>query len=134
MFYDFAIAVPANTAETAPIIQLMELTQGVITRLEIQFPAGCAGLAHCRILDQGTQKWPTPPSDSFASDDYCVVIEENQELTAEPYQLRAVCWNEDDTYDHTIYVRVGILVGAGALAINKIMAGLAKFLALVGIK
>ena len=134
MFYEWAIAVPANTTEAAPITQEMKLTKGVITRIEIQFPTGCAGLAHCRILEGTIQKWPTPPSTSFASDGYTVPIEENYELENLPATLFAKAWNLDDTYDHTIYVRVGVLRGEGALLANKVFAGLGKMLQLMGIK
>ena len=27
----------------------------------------------------------------------------------EPYEFQAVCWNEDDTYPHTIHLRLGMV-------------------------
>lgn len=134
MFYEFAIAVPANTTAAAPVEQEIRITQGVVTRVEVQFPNGCAGLAHCKILHQESQKWPTPPSTSFASDGYTIAVDENFEVDTEPYLLKALCWNLDDTFDHTIYVRVGVLRGQVAKMILKVFQGLEKFLSLVGIK
>lgn len=134
MFYEWAIDVPASTTSAAPVTQDMKLTEGVITRVEVQFPNGCAGLAHCKILHSESQKWPTPPSTSFASDGHAITLDENFELSDEPFSLKAVCWNDDDTYQHTIYVRIGLLRGPGAIFINKVFQGLAKMLALMGIK
>ena len=134
MFYAWAIAVPKNTAESAPVEQVMKLTQGVVTRVEVQFPDGCDGLAHCRILQGGHQLWPTLPSTSLVSSGYTIVIDENHELTGEPFEFKAQCWNLDDTFPHTLYVRVGILRGQAAVWILKIFQGLEKFLKLVGIK
>jgi hypothetical protein len=134
LFYEWAIAVPKETTEAAPVTQVMQLTEGVITGIEVQFPKGCAGLTHCRIRQGGTQKWPTPPSDSFTSDGHAVVIDENYELSAGLYELVAVCWNDDDTYQHTIYVRVGVLRGQVAIMILKVFQGLEKMLRVMGIK
>lgn len=134
MYYEFAVAVPANTTSGAPVTQVMKLTKGVVTRVEVQFPDGCAGLAHCRILHQESQKWPTPPSTSLTSAGHAIVIDENFELSDEPYQLKAVCWNEDDTYSHTLYIRVGVLRGEVAIMILKVFQGLEKMLRLMGIR
>ncbi len=134
MFYEFAVVVPANTAESAPVSQRMKLTEGVVTKVEMQFPSGCAGLAHVRIFDGGSQKWPTPPSTSIASDGHVVSIDENYELKGTDFELVAKCWNDDDTYQHTVYIRVGVLRGQAAVAILKIFQGLEKMLKLMGIK
>ena len=134
MFYDFAITVPKDTTELAPVTQVMKLTKGVVTRVEVQFPNGCAGLAHCKLLHEESQKWPTPPSTSFASDGHAIVIDENFELNTEPFSLKAVCWNEDDTFSHTLYVRVGVLRCEIAIMILKVFQGLEKMLRLMGIK
>ncbi len=134
MYYEFAITIPANTAETSPVYQDMRLTEGIITHIEVQFPNGCAGLAHCRLLHWAAQKWPTLPANNFASDGHAIMLDENFELSTEPYELRVLCWNDDDTFDHTIYVRVGVLRGPGAVFINRLFQGLAKMLALMGIK
>lgn len=134
MFYEWAIQVPKNTTAAAPLETVEKIALGMIIKVEVQFPAGCAGLAHCKILHQESQVWPTPPSTSFASDNHTITIEENYEITAEPYHLKLVCWNLDDTYDHTLYIRVGLVRGLGAVAINKVFQGLEKMLKLMGIK
>ena len=50
MLYVLALTIPANTAEATPYEEDLKLTDGVITRVEVEFPAGCAGLAHSCLL------------------------------------------------------------------------------------
>ncbi len=133
MFYDFAITVSANTAKAAPTTQELKLTHGVIHRVEVEFPAGCAGLVHCGLLQGIHQLWPTNPDGSFASDDYVIAIYEDYELATEPYVVKFVGWNLDDTYDHTVTVRIGVLDSGPGRLVNRILVGLTKFLKLVGI-
>ena len=134
MFYDFAITVPKSKTEADPTWQTMKLTKGVVHRVEVQFPIGCRALAHCQIYHGGHQFLPTNPDGNFASDGYVIPIDEHYELKAAPYTLRAKCWNEDDTYQHIITVRVGVL----AKEVISPMAGvgglLKKFLGLVGVR
>lgn len=134
MFYDFAITVAASTTEANATTQRMKLTKGVVHRLEIQFPDGCAGLAHVRILEDGHQFAPTNPSGNFASDGHTIVIDEHYELQSSPYSFKAVVWNDDDTYSHTIYVRVGVLRGEFWLLFTRVINGLAKFLKALGME
>lgn len=109
MFYDFALTIPANTTEASPLEEVVKVTHGVLHRVEIAFPAGCAGLAHLVILHWGFQLYPTNPGGSFASDDYTIPIDDYFELFFAPYTLKLRGYNEDDTYSHTITVRIGVL-------------------------
>ena len=109
MYYDVSFTIPANTAEATPEELRVKLTHGVIHRVEIGFPAGCAGLAHLQIREGGHQAWPTNPDGSFNTDDYTIPIDDYYELFEEPYTLTLTGWNLDDTYDHTLEVRIGVL-------------------------
>lgn len=134
MYYDFAVTVPANTAKTSPVKQALKITHGIIHRVEIQFPAGCAGLAHCKINDALHQRWPTNPPGDFSSDDFIIGIDENLEFFTEPYQLEAICWNTDDTYQHIITIRIGLLESKAALMLLSVIKGMSKMLRLMGVK
>jgi len=109
MIYDFEISTPANTARTAPVETTLELTPGVIHKLDILFPPGPAGLLHMVIMRELTQLWPSNPDGNFASDDEVISYPEYYDLLEAPHELQAVTWNEDDTYDHIVHVRFGIL-------------------------
>ncbi len=109
MFYDFAIKVETTDTEASPKEQVLKLTYGVIHRVEVQFPIGTQALTHCKLFHEEHQLFPTNPDGDFASDGYVIPIDDHFELHTEPYSLKAKCWNEDDTYAHTITIRVGIL-------------------------
>ena len=134
MYYEFDITVPANTAESAPVTEDLQLCRGVIHRIEVQFPIGTFGLAHCRLTHHLFGQLPTNPEGDFSSDGYIIPIDENLEFYSEPYAIKGIFWNDDDTYPHTITVRVGILDAKTPLFILSIFKGLAKMLKLMGIK
>ena len=108
MFYDLSLTIPPNTSKAAPLEHHLLLCRGVINHVEIGFPPGCAGLAHLQINRSGTQIWPTNPQGSFNTDGYNILFDEHYEMFYEPYEVLLVAWNLDDTYSHTLEVRIGI--------------------------
>ena len=109
MFYDFSFTIPANTLKTSPREQEIYLPPGVIHRIEIGFPSGCAGLVHNTMRHGLNQLWPTNADGDFNTDNYTIPINEHYKITTEPFILTLVGWNLDDTFDHTLEVRIGIL-------------------------
>ena len=86
-----------------------DLTHGIIHRVEIEFPAGCAGLAHVAIRRGLHQLWPLNPDATLASDGWIIAWNEHQELLEEPYTLILSGYNLDDIYPHTPVIRIGLL-------------------------
>jgi len=109
MIYAFSDTVPANTPKANKRRTVMKLGRGIIHDLEVEFPPGCAALAHCTINEGGHQIWPTNEEESFHSDGWVIKFREHYELKNPPYELGLWTWNEDDTYEHTITVRIGLL-------------------------
>jgi hypothetical protein len=109
VYYDVSFTIPANTAKASPKEDDVKLTHGVIHRVEIGFPSGCRGLAHVQIRHGLHQVWPTNPDGDFRADRYTIPINDYYQLLEEPYILTLVGWNLDDTYDHTLEMRFGIL-------------------------
>ena len=109
MFYDYSFTVPANTTKSAPRELEVYLPPGVIHRIEIGFPAGCAGLTHITMRHGLNQLWPTNADGDFNTDDYTIVINEHYRIITEPFILTLVGWNLDDTFDHTPEIRFGVL-------------------------
>lgn len=105
MFYEFAITTPDNTPATNPLRTEMQLDLGIIRGVEVQFPRGCVGLVHLKILDALHQVWPSNPDGNIASDNARIAWREDYEIIKGEQTLVAVTWNEDDSYDHTITVR-----------------------------
>lgn len=109
MIYDYALPTPANTLESAPMETIITLPVGRIAHVDIMFPSGCAGLAHVQIYRALHQLWPANVGASFIGDGTVVSWDEDYMLTDEPFALKAICWNLDDTYQHTITLRINVL-------------------------
>lgn len=109
MIYRFNISTPANTAESAKQKTVLKVSRGVIHQLDIVYPPGPSGLLHLQIAKALHQLWPSNPSGSFAADQNMITFREHYELMTDPFQLEAYTWNLDDTHDHSVIIRLGIL-------------------------
>lgn len=87
----------------------MKVTKGLVYRVEVEFPPGPLGLCHVSIWDGGYQCWPSNPDFDFHSDNGYITFEDTYLKLAAPYEFRAITWNEDDTYQHTVHVRIGMV-------------------------
>ena len=133
MFYDFAITVPAGTHENAPVIADLQLTKGVLNRIEVGFRAGTDHRAHCRILRGSYQLYPTDQDGSFCADGYTIAFDDSFDLADEPLTLQAVCYAPISTYPHVITVRLGVIDNSTILFLLKVAKGLMKMLQLMRI-
>lgn len=134
MYYNFAITVPAGTAQASPKTETLELTKGIIHRVEVEFHAGCKGYVSCRLKHHLHQLYPTNPQGVFSTDNYAIPIDDYFELKAEPYSLKFEGWSPNATYDHEIIIRVGVLSDKTSLLLLHTLQGMVKFLKVVGIK
>ena len=108
MFYSFALVIPANTPQSSPASLSCKLTAGTIERVDIQFPAGCAGLVHVSINHLLHQLAPNNPDGTFSSDGQTISFGEDYPLKAAPYAVTFKGWNDDDTFPHTITLWLSI--------------------------
>lgn len=135
MFYDFALTIPAATAEASPASVTMKLTAGIIYAVKLLFPPGPHGMVKLRIRHGLHQLLPTNPDGYFASDDEVINIDEYYELKPGQAELTAVGYSPGTTYPHTVAIRVGIL-DAGTLnpagGIASMFSKLFRFLGLGG--
>lgn len=109
MIYNYKITIPKDTAETNLFEQDIKLTHGIIHKVEFLFPPGPVGLAGIAIFDAIHQVWPTNTGTYFISDNETISYPEHHPILIEPFLLRAKAYNTDDTYEHSITVRIGIL-------------------------
>jgi len=114
MFYEFPITVAVGKTRVAPEVEEIKLTHGLIHRLEVEFPDGCDGLVHARVMWLDHQVWPTNPNEYFTSDGHVIVIDDYFELYGPPYLLKIEGWSEALLYSHTVRVRIGVLPKAVA--------------------
>lgn len=108
MFYSYALTVPANTARVSPHTAEVSLGHGTIHRVEVQFPAGCAGLVHAQIRYRERQIFPTNPDEDLSADGYVIAWDDDYDFISPPFHVLLVAWNTDDTYPHKITFRFGV--------------------------
>lgn len=111
MYYQKTILVPANTTELSPVKVLLPLTRGTIRRFLVSFPPGCHRLTHVQVFHFGWQLLPWSPGESLAWDNYVFDLTHHYPVEVEPYDLTIRAWNDDDSYDHTVFV--GVLFDEG---------------------
>lgn len=116
MFYSFDLAIPASTAQSDPAELEVDLTWGIVSRVMVEFPPGCAGLAGVRILERRHQLWPTNLDSWLYSDGRCIEWQEYHELYHHPVVFTLLGYNLDDTFPHTPVVRFEILHPAAMLS------------------
>jgi len=102
MFYSVALTIPANTPESNPGEERVQLTHGVITHIEVEFPAGCRGKVYAYVRDSLHQVWPTNPDGKFRTDGRVIAWDDYLEIFQSPYVLTVGGWNNSTKYPHTI--------------------------------
>ncbi len=108
-FFAKTITVPKNTPSTSPLADTIEIQAGVIHRVRVSIPSGHAGLTGIHILRGLHQIAPTSGTEWFTGDDAAVDYQEFIEVLESPFMLYLEAYNEDDTYDHTFVVSIGVL-------------------------
>ncbi len=109
MIYEKAVTIPKNTPEGSPVLEYLDVHPGNLRHVSITFPSGCVGLAHLRILYFEHQVFPSNVDSSFSGDGLQIAFAEDMDLKEPPYSFKLVGWNEDDTYPHTVTVRMQIV-------------------------
>lgn len=110
MTFAWDITIPAGTTVANPLKQTLEITFGVITKLEFKFPRGCHGMVQCRILRGGVFRLaPLNPDEWVTGDDESVSWHTYYVIDDFPKKLEFVGCSPGTRYDHTITVRIEIL-------------------------
>jgi len=104
----FEKSTPANTAKKDALKTAMPMKEGVVTHVWVLHPPGCKGLAHAQIWHGLHQLWPTNPEASYHGDTFPMEFNEGRQLK-KPVELTLVTWNLDDTYAHSVYMRITIM-------------------------
>lgn len=109
MIYTADISTDANTDSGNKKHTELFVTSGLVYKIEVDFPDGSAGLLHCQVYDKGFQLWPTTPGADFHSPGYVISFEDTYLKKAAPFQFDVFTWNTDDTHNHYLQVRVGMV-------------------------
>lgn len=109
MIYVANITTPKNTAKSALKKTTIKVTSGLVYRVEFYFPAGSAGLMGVAVFDGSYQIWPSSVGEFFIADDDTIRFDDMYLKESAPFELQCYTYNEDDTYDHFVAVRVGLV-------------------------
>jgi len=107
--YAETLTISPSTPKDSPAERKVTLRKGLLYRVGIQIPPGHWALTGLRIRYGEMQLWPTEPGTWFKGDDLEFEFEERWDLPEDPTVLRIEGYNEDDTYEHTFYIRLFIL-------------------------
>jgi len=109
MFFEYPLTVTAGTAKGAPATVEALLCAGTVTRVDVQFPAGCSGMVHVSLWRRDHQVWPVNLDNDIAGEDVVVSWPESYDLEEEPFAFTVKAWSPGTTYPHTITLRFALL-------------------------
>lgn len=109
MIYTANITTPKNTAKTALKHTVLQVTTGLVYKVEVYFPPGSAGLMGVAILDGLFQVWPSSAGEFFLGDTCLISYDDLYLKEAAPFQFSIYTYNLDTTYDHFAAIRVGMV-------------------------
>jgi hypothetical protein len=109
MIYQASITTLKNTASTSPKETILKVTKGLVYKIEVFYPLGSSGLLGCSVWDGSFQVWPTTLGTWFIGDGNIIAFDEVYLKEEEPFEFRIYTYNEDDTYNHYLSVRLGLV-------------------------
>lgn len=109
MLFEYPLTVPADTAEASPETLDAPLCAGTVTRVGVQFPAGCAGMVYVSIWRSDHQVWPVNLDEAIAAEDYVVEFPVSYDLDDDPFGFELRGWSPGTTYEHKITFRFALL-------------------------
>ncbi len=109
MDFLYDLTIPATTTKTAPLEQDVDIGTGIVHFVSVQFPRGCAGLAHGRVRQALTPRWPSNEGADYNWDNYIHEIREHFLINKGDAPFTLIGWNEDDAFPHTLTFRFSIL-------------------------
>lgn len=109
MFYSQTFTIPPNTPEGSAHDLDFPVCHGVIHYVSIEFEKWCANLLHIQIFRFRQLIFPSTPASSFAADGETISWNDYFEVFEDPYTLTIVGWNDDDFFEWTARIRVGII-------------------------
>ncbi len=81
----------------------------MVYKVEFDFPPGSAGLLGCAVFDGGYQVWPSSLGRWFTGDSIVIGFDDVYLKESAPYSFNIFTYNTDDTYDHLVNVRIGLV-------------------------
>jgi len=85
------------------------VTSGLVFKVEFYFPAGSAGLMGVAVFDGLYQVWPSTVGEFFIGEDQLIAFDDMYLKEAAPFEFQCYTYNVDDTNNHFVSVRIGLV-------------------------
>lgn len=109
MIYTANIITPKNTAQTALKKTVLHVTKGLVYKVEFYFPSGSARLMGVAVFDGLYQVWPSSVGEFFVGEDQEIDFDDLYLKESAPFEFQIYTYNLDDTYEHFVSVRIGLV-------------------------
>lgn len=109
MIYTANITTDKDTAKTELKTSRIKVTKGLVYKMEIYFPSGSAGLMGVAVFDGLYQVWPSSVGEFFVGEDQEIDFDDLYMMDSAPYEFQVYTYNEDDTHNHFLAVRIGLV-------------------------
>jgi hypothetical protein len=103
--YTRTLTIPKNTPVNTPIQAIVNLTVPHVVKASVRFPGGVASLVGVRVFTRGRQFAPLNLDDWLIGVGESLEWEESVFLDS-PYTVEIRGYNLDDTYPHSVYLRL----------------------------
>lgn len=107
--YSYNITVPANTTFNNRKKEPITLSSGIINKILIVFPSGCAGLVKVQILEKEHVLFPANPDSYYSGNNTTIEFDTFYEINKANTLFNIVLWNEDTVFQHTIFIMINIV-------------------------
>ena len=131
MIYTATPTTVAGTLRSAPLVTTVKMTRGVLYRFEVYFPPGASGLVGVQIRTADFQLYPVQRDQWFIGDNVTIAFDDLFSLDREPFLIDVRTYNEDDTYDHLVQCRMGLVSEAEFMAKSGSFSGIEELKAIL---
>lgn len=106
--YAVQLTIAPNTTRSSPEKVSLEVAPGIIRKVRILHPAGCADLVGVSIYYRASRLFPTNDDGFFLGNGFPIEFNPNTSLLEPPFVLEIQGYNDDDTYTHkpTVYIEL----------------------------
>ncbi len=109
MIYTANITTTEKTYKSSLKKTVINVTKGLVYKVEFYFPKGSAGLMGVAVFDGLYQVWPSSVGEFFIGEGQTIPFDDMYLKESAPFDFQIYTYNEDDTYPHMVSVRIGLV-------------------------
>jgi len=109
MIYSISPEFIAGGNENNLVSHSLKVTSGVVYKVTVWFPYGCAGTTRIAIFDGNYQCWPTTIGQFFSGSRVKYDFEDTYLKEKPPYEFIIKGYNSDSRNNHLAYIHIGLV-------------------------